>query len=74
MARMKTDVMGLLHNAALALKHRGDSGTAFALLEMGNNLRLVMREEASLDEWNECYAGADAEPFDIDAILPVPAE
>jgi hypothetical protein len=69
---MKCDAMGLLHNAAMELKRR-DPGTAFGLLQMANHLRLVMRGDASLEEWNAAYVGADKEPFDIDKLLPVPA-
>jgi hypothetical protein len=39
---------------------------------LGNNLRLLMRGEASLDEWKSTYVGADGEAFDIDKLLPVP--
>lgn len=68
--KMKVDAMGLLLNAALSLKNRDDA-TAFALLELSNNLRLLMRGEAPLTEWNETYVGAAAAPVDIDAVLPV---
>lgn len=67
---MKCDVMGLLLHAAMELQ-RSDPARAYALLDMGNNLRLVMRGEASLEEWNAAYVGADGEPFDIDKLLPV---
>lgn len=67
--KMKIDAMGLLHNAALTLKSH-DPSTAFGLLELSNNLRLLMRGEATLAEWNETYVGADAEPVDIDEVLP----
>lgn len=67
--KMKIDAMGLLHNAALSLKRR-DGATAFALLELSNNLRLLMREEVTLREWNEVYVGAEAAPVNIDEVLP----
>jgi hypothetical protein len=66
---MKVNVMGLLHGAALEMK-RTDPVRAYILLEMGNNLRALMRGEATLDEWNASYVGAGGEPFDIDALLP----
>lgn len=70
--KLKTNVMGLLYNAAGQVKRR-DAGTAYALLELANNLRVLMRGEASLDEWREIYVGQDREPFDLDALLPVEA-
>ena len=68
---MKCDIMGLLYQCAMALR-RTDPAYAYSLLEMGNNLRLIMRGDATLDEWNATYVGADGEPFDIDTLLPVP--
>jgi len=70
---MKCNLMGLIYHSAMALQ-RTDPGYAYSLLEMGNNLRLVMRDEATLDEFREVYVGADGEPFDIDKLLPVPAD
>ena len=69
---MKCDVMGLIYNIAMEIS-RSDPARAYSLLEMGNNLRLVMRGEATLEEWNATYVGADREPFDIEKLLPVPA-
>jgi hypothetical protein len=70
---MKVNVMGLLRGAAMELKF-SDPARAFTLLEFGNNLRMVMRGEATLEEWQAVYVGADSEPFDIDKLLPTPAE
>lgn len=71
MPRMKTDVIGLITGAAMNLK-RKHGGEAYALLEVANNLRLLMRGEATIYEWNDCYVGADREPLDIDTMLPAP--
>lgn len=68
---MKYNIMGLLMNAAMQLKRR-DGGTAFALLELANNLRLVMREEASIADFRNAYTGENGDPIDIEAVLPVP--
>lgn len=68
---MKYDAMGLLRQAADGLRRR-DLGMAYAVLELANNLRLVMRDEATVAEFRECYVGFDREPIDIDAVLPVP--
>lgn len=68
---MKYDAMGLLRQAADGLRRR-DLGLAYAVLELANNLRLVMRDEATVAEFRECYVGFDSEPIDIDAVLPVP--
>jgi hypothetical protein len=70
---MKVNVMGLLRGAAMEMKF-SDPARAFTLLELGNNLRLVMRGEATFEEWQAVYVGADGEPFDIDKLLPVPAD
>lgn len=67
---MKSDAMGLLARAASSVK-RSDAGTAYAIYELANNLRLLMRGEATLTEWNNCYVGADREPFDIEKLLPI---
>lgn len=68
---MKYNIMGLLQNAAMQLSRR-DGGTAFALLELANNLRLVMREEESIADFKGAYCGEDGDPIDIDAVLPAP--
>ena len=68
---MKVNVMGLLSGAALELRHTAP-GRAYALLEMANNLRLVLRGEATLDEFAAVYVGADGEALDIDQLLPTP--
>ena len=68
---MKYNVMGLLFQAAVIAKKSGDGGLAYGLYEMANNLRLLMRGEATLAEWNNLYVGADREPFDIERLLPV---
>lgn len=70
---MKYDVLGLLTNAARQIKH-SNGGTAFALLELANNLRLVMRGEESVDDFKGAYTGHEGDPVDIDAILPVVAD
>lgn len=70
---MKYNVLGLLQNAAMQLKRR-DGGTAYALLELANNLRLVMREEASIGDFLDAYTGHEGEPIDIDRIFPTAAE
>jgi hypothetical protein len=44
---------------------------AYALLELANNLRLLMRKEAAIEEWLAVYCGHDREPLDIDRLLPV---
>lgn len=70
---MKYNVLGLLENAARQLKRR-DGGTAYALLELANNLRLVMRGDETIESFLGAYTGHEGEPIDIDRILPVPAE
>jgi hypothetical protein len=67
---MKSDAMGLLARAASTMK-RSDPGTAYAIYELANNLRLLMRGEATLAEWNNCYVGADREPLDIEKLCPI---
>ncbi len=66
---MKVNVIGLLRGAAFELK-RQDPARAYTLLEMANNIRLLMRGEATIEDWNSAYVGADCEPIDIDEILP----
>jgi hypothetical protein len=70
---MKYNVLGLLKNAAMQIKHR-DGGTAYALLELGNNLRQVMRGEATIDDFKGAYTGHDGEPIDIDRLMPTPTD
>jgi hypothetical protein len=55
---MKCDAMGC-SNAAMSLK-KCDPSTAFALPEGFTHLRMLMRGEATLAEWNAAYVGADA--------------
>ena len=71
---MKYDAISLLHRGAAALAQDGDTGTAYALYELANNLRLLMRGKSTIDEWNEVYVGQDREAVDIDVLLPVPVE
>ncbi len=68
---MKIDVMGLLYQTAMELKE-SDPARAFSILELGNNLRVLMRGEATIGQWNATYVGADCEEFDIEKLLPVP--
>lgn len=67
---MKYDLMGLLRSAAMDVNRR-DGGTAYALLELANNLRMVMRKEATIDELLGAYTGHEAEAFDIEKLLPI---
>ncbi len=71
---MKVNVLGLLGNAARSCRQAGDTMSACGLYELGNNLRLVMRGEESMDEFKTVYIGADKDPFDIDKLLPTPKE
>ena len=70
---MNVNVMGLLKNAAMSLRH-DDPMTAYVLLELANNLRLVMRGEDTIEEFKTVYVGADKGPLDIDKLLPAPAD
>jgi len=70
---VKYNILGMLHNAAMQIKRR-DGGTAFALLELANNLRLVMRRDASIEDFMGAYCGEDGAPIDIDAVLPPPPQ
>lgn len=65
---MKVNVMGLLHGAAMEMRY-SDPARAYLLLEFGNNLRLLMRGEETLEQWKGVYVGADREAFDIDALM-----
>ena len=67
---MKHNAIGLISRGAEALRARGDSGVAYALYELANNLRLLMRDECSLDEWKRAYVGADSKAIDLDALFP----
>jgi hypothetical protein len=69
---MKIDVINMLRQAARTVRHSGDGGRAYVMLEFANHLRLLMRGEVSLEEWNRVYVGADRAPIDIDAELPEP--
>lgn len=46
MAKLKYDAIGLIAKGARALARDDDGGAAYALFELANNLRLVMRKEA----------------------------
>lgn len=65
--------MGLLRQASMSAVKDGRSDLAYCLLELGNNLRGLMRGEDTIAEWKDLYVGQDGEPFDIDKILPVSA-
>lgn len=66
---MKYDAVGLICNAAASLKRR-DPGTAYALYELAENLRRLMKGEASIDAWKKCYVGGDNAPIDPDKMMP----
>jgi hypothetical protein len=69
---MKIDAFGLLHRAAETHDRNGDGATAYVLYEFANNLRLLMRGEVTIDEWNAVYVGQDRDAVDIDRVLPAP--
>ena len=68
--KLRTDVIGMLGQTAAVLAREGHGEKAAAIYELANNLRLLMREEATIYEWNQIYTGADRAPFDIDRLLP----
>lgn len=68
---MKVNVIGLLSQASRGLRNT-DGGRAYVLLELANHLRLLMRGEISLEEFNRTYVGADRAPIDIEAEFPEP--
>jgi hypothetical protein len=51
---MKYDAPGLICRAADALRHK-DGGVAYALYGLAGNLQQLMRGEATMDQWKECY-------------------
>ena len=67
---MKYNAINLIRFGADALRARGDTGTAYALHELANNLLQVMHGEASLEEWNGCYTAQRCEVLDLDKHLP----
>jgi hypothetical protein len=71
---MKYDAIFLLHRGAEALAARNDGGTAYALYELANNLRLLMRGDVTLEQWNSVYVGQDRDAVDINKVLPPPKE
>jgi len=66
---VKINAINMMRRAAIELR-RSNPMLAYGLLEMANNLRLVMRGDETIEDWNRVYVGADREPIDIDAILP----
>lgn len=60
--------------AADALIAQGDTGTAYALHELANNLLTVMQGKASLEAWNGCYTADGCEQLDLDKHMPAPAD
>lgn len=74
---MKYNVMGLLRNAALQLTEpdgTSEGGYAYALMELANNLRSLMRGEHTIEEFKTAYTGHEGEPLDIDKLLPTTDE
>ena len=67
--KLRTDVISLLGKIANTLSDDGHDVEAGAIYSLANNLRLLMREEATIYEWNQIYTGADCDPFDIDKLL-----
>ena len=70
---MKIDVINMLHSAAIQARNMGGAHS-YALLELANNLRLLMRGDESLEDWNKVYVGQDRAPIDIETMLPEDAE
>jgi hypothetical protein len=66
---VKYDIMGLLRGSAIEIKE-SDGARAYALLELANNLRLLMRGEDDMNEFKRCYTGHEGNPIDIDALMP----
>lgn len=68
---MKLDIINFLRHCADELRDKRRDDLAFSTLHFANNLRLLMRGEVSIDDWNKVYVGADREPFDAEAIVPI---
>jgi len=68
---MKVNFMGMIAAAGRALRPT-DPACGYVLCEFANNLRLVLRDEATLEEFKAAYVGQDGEPLDLDKLFPVP--
>jgi hypothetical protein len=66
---LKYDAPGLICMGASVLRKR-DRGTAYALFELAENLRRVMADESTFDEFKAVYSAA---PVKIDPNKEVPA-
>ena len=68
--KLHTDIISLLGKIANTLADDGHAVEAAAIYSLANNLRLLMRHDVTVYEWNQIYTGADRAPFDIDRLLP----
>lgn len=66
---MKYDAIGLISRAANSLA-RKDGGTAFALYELADNLAILMRKEAPIEEFLAIYVGQNSPPFIRNGMMP----
>jgi hypothetical protein len=71
---MRYNAISLIRRGGDALIARGDTGTAYALHELANNLLGVMQGKYTLDDWNGCYVATGCEPLDLDKHIPPPAD
>lgn len=67
---MRYDAIGLIRNGAESLRKSGDTGTAYALHELANNLLLVLQGKETMEAFKECYAGERNQPLDLDKHMP----
>jgi len=61
----------MLRLAAAHAVRNNDTLLAYSLLEFGNNLRLVLRGEETLDAFRQCYVGFDGDPFDLEKVFDI---
>ena len=66
---MKYDYRGLISSAARKIT-KCDSGTAYALYELADNLSVLLKGGCSLDDFKERYVGWDQPKFICDGLMP----
>ena len=73
--KMKYDIVSLMRHGGDALANDQDAiHIGYALHEAANNMIVLMRGEATIEEFQEIYTGGRNELVDLDERFPVDDE
>lgn len=66
---LTTDPISLIRRGAKALCDVGDASSAYALYELANNLLILMKGEADLEDWSKVYDASGNQPLNPEKVI-----